>query len=243
MHYRVVKMRKTDIVKQGLMRISEIAKAAGVSLPTIHYYTREGLLFPSLKTAHNMAYYSPDCVEDIRLIKEFQSKRFLPLSVIKLILQAKRDGQDVKHVSEMESVLGDIFQPMPDETQFVSISLAELISVSGLSETDVNELIAMGVIIASETENGPVFDGIETRIAQIAKRLLTFGLKPADFEIYQQYMEITRSEFKTMHEIIHHLPNHEVIPLRELFKLVSDFKGCLATRIYRQEARHLQEHS
>jgi Predicted transcriptional regulators len=39
-------MGKTDIVKQTLMRISEVAKAAGVSLPTIHYYTRERLTVP-----------------------------------------------------------------------------------------------------------------------------------------------------------------------------------------------------
>ncbi|WP_041917735.1 MerR family transcriptional regulator [Dehalococcoides mccartyi] len=236
-------MRKSDINKQGLLRISEVAKATGVSLPTIHYYTREGLLFPSLKTAHNMAYYSPDCVKDILLIKELQSNKFLPLSVIKIILQARRDGQDIEHVAEMESVLGDIFQPTLDETKSGSISLAELVSVSGLTETDIKELVAKGVIFASETEKGPVFEGIDMRIAQIAKRLFTFGLKPADFEIYRQYMEIIRSEFKTMHEIIHHLPNHEVISLKELFKLASDFKGCLAIKIYRQEARHLQEHS
>jgi DNA-binding transcriptional MerR regulator len=71
-------MKQTDITQQGLMRISEVAKATGVSITTIHYYTREGLLLPSIKTAHNMAYCSQDCVEDIRIIKELQAKRFLP---------------------------------------------------------------------------------------------------------------------------------------------------------------------
>jgi DNA-binding transcriptional MerR regulator len=236
-------MRKTDIAKQGLMRISEVAKAAGVSLPTIHYYIREGLLFPSLKTAHNMAYYSKDCVKDIQLIKELQSKRFLPLSVIKLILHAKREGQDMDHVAEMESVLGDVFQPVAGEAESKSMSLSELISASGLSESDIKALEAKGLIMSAETEHGLTYDDIDIRIAQIFKKLAGFGLKPRDLDIYRRYMEIIRTEFKAIHDTVHQLTNHEIIPLQELSKIVDDLKRYLAMRVYREEVQHPHEHS
>ena len=123
-------MRKTAVIEKGLMRISEVSKITGVSLPTIHYYVREGLLFPSIKTARNMAYYSPECVEDIRLIKELQSKRFLPLSVIKLIMNAKREGQDADHLIEMQSFLDYIFHPV-GTGEPKSLTFNELIDASG----------------------------------------------------------------------------------------------------------------
>jgi DNA-binding transcriptional MerR regulator len=236
-------MRNSDIAKQGLMRISEVAKATGVSLPTIHYYTREGLVFPSLKTAHNMAYYSQDSVKDIQLIKDLQSKKFLPLSVIKLILRARREGQDMDHVVEMESVLHDVFRPVADEAKSRSITLHELVAASGLPETEIKFLEAKGLIVSKETENGFTYDDIDVRIAQIFKRLAELGLKPRNLDIYRQYMAIVRNEFKTMHDTIHQLPNHDIIPLQELFKIADDLKKYLALRIYREEAQHSHEYS
>jgi DNA-binding transcriptional MerR regulator len=233
---------KTNVMEKGLMRISELSKVTGVSLPTIHYYVREGLLFPSLKTARNMAYYSQDCIKDIQLIKELQSKRFLPLSVIKLILHAKQEGQNMDHVAEMESALGDIFQPVVDEAKSKRMSLSELVSASGLSESDIKELEAKGLIMPVETEHGLTYDDIDIRIAQIFRRLAEFGLKPRDFDIYHRYMEIIRTEFKAIHDTLHQLPNHEIIPLQELFKIANDLKRYLAMRVYREEAQHPHEH-
>ena len=224
------------------MRISEVAKAAGVSLTTIHYYVREGLLFPSIKTAHNMAYYSQDCVDDIRLIKELQAKRFLPLSVIKQIVRARREGQAIDHVIDLESLMVEIFQPLSGEAKPKSVSLAELLSASGLSESSIKDLEDRELIVPVETENGPAYDDIDIRIAQIFKRLAEFGLKPHDFDSYRQYIEIIRTEFEAMHETFHQLPNHEMIPLKELFKIANDLKGYLALRVYRQEAQRMHRH-
>lgn len=235
-------MRKANIDKQGLMRISEVAKAAAVSLPTIHYYTREGLLSPSLKTAHNMAYYSQDCVKDIQLIKELQLKKFLPLSVIKHILRDKREGQNIDHVVEMGAVLGDIFQPVVDEDESKSMSLSELVSASGLSESDIKELEAKELIVPVGTKRGLTYDDIDIRIAQTYKKLADLGLKPLNLDIYRQYIGIIRNEFKAMHKTIHQFPNHAIIPLQELFKITNDFKRYLTIRVYRKEARHPQGH-
>jgi len=237
------KISKTEITGQGLMRISEVAKAADVSLPTIHYYTREGLIFPSLKTAHNMAYYSGDCVKDIRLIKELQSKRFLPLSAIKFILHARREGQNMDHLIEMESIIGDVFQPVTDEAGFKNMSLSALVSASRLSKSDIKALEAKGLIKPVKTGRGLAYNDIDVRIAQVFGRLAELGLKPADLDIYRKYMEIIRNEFTAMHDAIHQLPNHEMVPLQELVKITNDLKKYLALRVYREEAEHSHKHS
>src|SRR5437660_2074969 len=69
------------------MKISELAEASGVSAGTIKHYLREGLLPEPVKTSRNMAYYPPEFVERIRLIKQLQEERFMPLRLIKSMLE------------------------------------------------------------------------------------------------------------------------------------------------------------
>jgi DNA-binding transcriptional MerR regulator len=84
-------MRRRDGSAPGVsrpgLRISELAEASGVSTGTIKHYLREGLLPEPVRTSRNMAYYPPDFVERIRLIKRLQEERFLPLRLIKGVLE------------------------------------------------------------------------------------------------------------------------------------------------------------
>jgi DNA-binding transcriptional MerR regulator len=52
--------------------MGELAEASGVPAPTIKHYLREGLLPEPVKTSRNMAYYPPEFVDRIRLIKRLQ---------------------------------------------------------------------------------------------------------------------------------------------------------------------------
>ena len=70
----------------GLLKMRELADASGVSAGTIKHYLREGLLPDPVKTSRNMAYYPPDCVARLRLLKRLQEERFMPLKAIKRVL-------------------------------------------------------------------------------------------------------------------------------------------------------------
>ena len=74
-----------------LLRMGELAEASGVSAATIKHYLREGLLPEPVKTSRNMAYYPPEFVERIRLIKQLQEERFMPLKVIREVLESDPD--------------------------------------------------------------------------------------------------------------------------------------------------------
>src|SRR5712691_12856593 len=71
----------------GLLKMSELAERSGVSTGTIKHYLREGLLPEPVKTSRNMAYYPPEFVDRIRLIKQLQEERFMPLRVIRDLLE------------------------------------------------------------------------------------------------------------------------------------------------------------
>jgi DNA-binding transcriptional MerR regulator len=84
----------------GLLKMSELAEASGVSAGTIKHYLREGLLPEPVKTSRNMAYYPADFVDRIKLIKQLQEERFMPLKVIKGMLD--EDPDRAKALVELE---------------------------------------------------------------------------------------------------------------------------------------------
>ena len=78
------------------LKMSELADASGVPAATIKHYLREGLLGADgeiVRTSRNMAYYPPEFVERIRSIKRLQEERFLPLRLIKVLLDEQRGGR------------------------------------------------------------------------------------------------------------------------------------------------------
>ncbi|HTM21676.1 MAG TPA: MerR family transcriptional regulator, partial [Kofleriaceae bacterium] len=71
-----------------LVRISDLARAAGVPVGTLKHYMRQGLLpEPQKKTSRNMAYYDARLADRVRVIKELQHEHFLPLRVIGELLE------------------------------------------------------------------------------------------------------------------------------------------------------------
>jgi len=88
-----------------LLRMRELAEASGVPAPTIKHYLREGLLPEPLKTSRNMAYYPPEFVDRIKLIKQLQEERFMPLKAIKSILD--EDPERARALLELEDRILD----------------------------------------------------------------------------------------------------------------------------------------
>jgi len=76
----------TAMAAEGMLKMSELAEQSGVSAGTIKHYLREGLLPEPVRTSRNMAYYPPEFVERIRLIKRLQEDRFMPLRLIKGVI-------------------------------------------------------------------------------------------------------------------------------------------------------------
>lgn len=81
------------------LKISELAEGAGVPVATVRHYLREGLLPEGKKTSRNMAYYPAEMVDRIRLIKLLQEERFMPLKVIRELLE--REGGDPEAVRNL----------------------------------------------------------------------------------------------------------------------------------------------
>jgi DNA-binding transcriptional MerR regulator len=93
------------------LKMSELADASGVPAATIKHYLREGLLGADgeiVRTSRNMAYYPPDFVERIRSIKRLQEERFLPLRLIKVLLDEQRGGRVPRDVLAARSSVPEV---------------------------------------------------------------------------------------------------------------------------------------
>ena len=73
----------------GLLKVSQVSRATGVSTSAINYYVRIGLLPPPVKTHKNMAYYDPSYIQMINYIKRLQLQKHLPLDRIKEVMAKK----------------------------------------------------------------------------------------------------------------------------------------------------------
>src|SRR5947209_1720789 len=92
----------------GLLKMSELAERSGVSSGTIKHYLREGLLGSEddvVRTSRNMAYYPAEFVERVRLIKRLQEERFMPLRVIREVMQS--DPERAMRLIELEDRILD----------------------------------------------------------------------------------------------------------------------------------------
>jgi DNA-binding transcriptional MerR regulator len=88
---------------EGLLKMSELAERSGVSAGTIKHYLREGLLGGDesiVRTSRNMAWYRPELVERVKLIKRLQEERFMPLKLIRGVIGS--DPERARALIELE---------------------------------------------------------------------------------------------------------------------------------------------
>jgi len=91
------------VSRDGMLKMSELADRSGVSAGTIRHYLREGLLDGDdtiRRTSRNMAWYAPVLVDRVKLIKRLQEERFMPLKLIRGVIEA--DPERMRALIELE---------------------------------------------------------------------------------------------------------------------------------------------
>ncbi len=133
------------------MRIGELEKIAGIPRTTIHYYTREGLLPPPLKTGQTMAYYDERHLERLREIERLKKETDLPLSFLqeqnRAISRTKRKGGSAGNLPLRDESPDT---PRDQRRQEIARAAIDIFSKKGFHETTVAE-ITQGLGISTGT--------------------------------------------------------------------------------------------
>ena len=124
----------------------ELEERTGVGRETIRFYIREGLLPEPARASRNSASYSDDHVTRLRAIKRLQEERFLPLAVIRTLL----DGDDGERWLEPQAFpqLDSLLAARLDHGA-PRVSVEAVKTQTGASDEDIAEQVATGVITIS----------------------------------------------------------------------------------------------
>ena len=158
------------------LKISELAEKAEVTIPTIRHYLKEGLLPQPVKTGQTMAYYDTECIDRIRLIKRLQRERFLPIEVIKRVINA---GEVLTEETEIGQILtrSNLFR-----SKGGSITARELAGEIGYGESKIRKLHREGVVTPKKGEKGTCFDALDAELVKLIQKAEAAGL-PSDFMV------------------------------------------------------------
>lgn len=174
-HRRLPGRRKS---RSGLLRISELARRAGVPRATVQFYVRDGLLPAPRKTARTMAYYDPACIDRIRLIKELQ-RRFLPLSLIRRLVDSP-DGPTASSARMLASI-AEVNQTIRAALEPCEKSLPRerVPEDTGVDADAVARLEHIGLVQAREVMDAEVFPPADVAILRAVGAMRRAGLTDA----------------------------------------------------------------
>jgi DNA-binding transcriptional MerR regulator len=140
-------------------RIDELAQRAGLTVDTIRYYAREGLLAPPVKEGRHRLYGQAH-LDRLDRIRELQGQRF-SLAAIRAIVDVDRPG------------LEGLFT-----TEGRGYSLAELIERSGVDEQLVTGLREVGLLPDPAEFGGQSYDDTDLGLLKAVAELRSIGMTP-----------------------------------------------------------------
>jgi DNA-binding transcriptional MerR regulator len=154
-------------------RIDDLAHRAGITVDTIRYYQREGLL-PPAERAGRANVYSPAHLERLERIKELQARRF-SLAAIKALLTDEREG-----------IVEGIFGGGGDRTYTID----ELLEKSRI-DADLCEAVRASGLLRDPAEFGrDAYDGDDLDFLRTLAQFHELGMPtPVVIEIARTYAE------------------------------------------------------
>ncbi|NNN20389.1 MAG: MerR family transcriptional regulator [Acidimicrobiales bacterium] len=173
----------------GYLSIAELAKASSATKATIHHYVALSMIPPPVKTAHNMAYYSTNSVEIIKLVRVLK-ERHVPLALAKKIIQMHGvDGTRMLIAKNGEAgvlLLSVLVTDGPTKNR------SEIIASTDLEAEDLDDLESLGLTCLDEDNN---YDSLSVELLDVLSSLQRAGLskeagfKLSDLVIYRDAME------------------------------------------------------
>lgn len=214
--------RKSKPESSELVKMSTLAELSGVPAATIKHYLREGLLPPPAKrTSRNMAFYDPAVVSQIQNIKLLQREHFLPLKVIKEMIDSGESlASEATTAASIARVL-DRTAPKQHRTR------RELVN-SGVAEADLESMKGFGLVSPDGSGDDETYSGDDLALLRLLGRARKVGISPEMLptQILADYLNAIRTLVHTELELF----RSGVIPL------AGDSLGSLA-----EEATELSE--
>lgn len=160
-------------------RIDDLARETGLTVDTIRYYQRQGLLPPGEREGRHRI-YGPEHVRRLRRIKELQARRFSIAAIHALV---SGDGERLDGV-------------FADEGENLRLTLDELLERSGASTELAAQLQEAGILRDPMDFGRTAYDGDDLEMVRGMARLVGMGMPMRSLsvlgQIYAEGIEATQ---------------------------------------------------
>jgi len=216
--------------------MKELVAATGLPKSTILLYVEKGLLPRPVKTSPNMAYYAPECIERLALIKSLQNRHSLPLKQIKKLLDLKDQGQDITPMIELSEVIFG-------ESESRSMDEAAFCSATGLGPEQVRELEQAQLLLPLEEGR---FDRQDVILGTIYAEGESMGLELSDITFYPRLgKKIVDEEMSLRQRLTTHLPHdQDAARTTQLVQSARAMRSYVIDRLFQRRvaaSRHLKD--
>lgn len=185
---------------KNMMRMKQLTAETGVTKATVQFYVHEGLIPKPIKTHANMAYYDESHVSAIRLVRELQAKRFLPLSVIKRVMQGEKGGMSVDEIRTLVEIDGKFFTNIQENPTLKGLTVNELAERAGVSLDDIRNMERLEVLTPVKKGNHKLYGEVDIRIVECLGKLrkagftTDLGVDASLLKMYWDFMKMLVAE-------------------------------------------------
>jgi len=189
------------------MKMKELEDRSGIGRETIRYYIREGLLPEPDRPKINVAIYNEDHLHRLNLIRTLQRERFLPLGVIRRLIEeaGDRDPDMVPGLFGLEIMLAD---RLGAEASRTTVELEKLSAESGMPVAEIHQLADEEIIAVHERPDGTqILSSQDAALISSWARIQSFGFEaqkgygPAHLKKYQAFAEgLAETEVTTFYD-------------------------------------------
>jgi DNA-binding transcriptional MerR regulator len=214
-------------------KMADLCRLTGMPRQAVHFYIQQGLVPPGRKTGRNNARYGDLHVERIRLVRQLQSERFMPLKAIRAVLDGRDDAftpEQLRFIVDVKRRLSSTLAKPRDARRRVDARV--LLARNGLDAGDLDDLVRSQVI---EFDQGPrgglrvwsddawAFEMLrDVRRAGFARDL---GFDAKFLRLYERAVSsLVQREWRAITDRLSSLPPDRVAPMLEAaMPLVHDF--------------------
>jgi len=199
-------------------RMKDLCEASGLPRQAIHFYIQQGLLPPGRKTGRNMAWYTDEHIERLRLIKKLQHEQFLPLKAIKALF----DGEDGVFSPRQHAFLAGVKDRLAEslktsDDRRPTLTPQEIADKTGIDGADVERAFELGLVGGARTDGELRIAAADTWIFEVFGQVRALGFTPElgfrveDMALYQDAItELLNEEVRLVFSRLSELPPEKV---------------------------------
>lgn len=230
-----------------MLKISQLATETGFPVSTIRHYINEGLLGPPKRKSRNMAWYDSRVIPRIHLVKRLQDELFLPLRMIKKLLQTT-DNLNFEEYNLFVEVRKRFEEDEEKLPEMRHIPYSRIEGNLALAPDDIPIMQEIG-IISPKTRNGELyFNELDYRIIKAFSDCRRTGFSDAmgftakDFTMYKDMIKsLIRLESRLfIQRVTKYLGANEIVELiQKGIPAVNDVISALHEKFAMEELKEI----